>query len=105
MSDGYREFGRLQRHEGISGGAVCLEGSGIIIEFLAGLFAGGDSIDFLAQQYGRTREDIEAALRLIVLARGHNLSEKRALKVVERHIPLLRSADTTRKRRRGSKGR
>jgi uncharacterized protein (DUF433 family) len=102
MSEWFREFGLLQRMDGVSGGAVCLRDSGVMVEFLAGLFAAGESIDFIAKQYRRSRDEIEAAIRIVVLARGHNLDEKRAKRVVERHIPLLRGRSTSAKRSRRS---
>lgn len=83
-------FGLLQRKAGVSSGRPCLRGSGICVEFLAQRFAAGESIALLAMDYGRRQEDIEAAIRLVVVARGSNLDEKRAAAKVAACLPLIR---------------
>lgn len=90
MSNGYREFGLLQRKVGVAGGTPCLSRSGIRVEMLAGRFGAGESIADIAADYGRTSEEVEAAIRLVIVARGVNLDEKRASVKVAAHVPLLK---------------
>ena len=104
MSDGFSEFGLLQRMDGVSGGQVCLRDSGVLVEFIAGLYTAGESIIDLAKNYGRKPEDIEAAIRLVLYARGCNLSSKRAATRVDRVIPLLRNRQSDAKGRNSLDG-
>jgi len=91
MSDGFSEFGRLQRREGVSGDGVCLADSGILVTFLASRFAAGESITELARDYGREEKDIEAAIRLVVLcSSGRHGVRVETERRMEDRIPLLK---------------
>lgn len=81
-------FGYLWRMDGVRGGAPCLDETGLSAEVLAGRFAAGDSIAELADEYGYKVARIEAAIRLVLFARGINLDEKRAARKVDLVIPL-----------------
>jgi uncharacterized protein (DUF433 family) len=62
------DFLQLWRIEGVSGGAPCLRGTGIIAGFVASRFAGGDSIKELADDYRVSEEHVVDAIRLVVAA-------------------------------------
>ena len=84
-----RDQDRLWRSADIAGGAVCLHGTGILVEHLASRYAAGEPLGALAADYDVTVQDIEAALRAVLRAafgrRGLRAEVRRAL---EAAIPL-----------------
>jgi uncharacterized protein (DUF433 family) len=58
-----RKRGEIVIDPSISFGRPVLTGTGIRVEIIADRFGAGESIDSLAADYGRPREEIEAVLR------------------------------------------
>jgi uncharacterized protein (DUF433 family) len=85
-------FGLLQRVDGVRSGRPCLAGSGLLVDALVGRFVAGDSIAELADEYREKPERIEAAIRLVLFARGTNIEERRAAQKVDSVLPLLTRA-------------
>lgn len=87
------DTGRLWRMEGVRGGRVCFDRTGIPVESVAERFAAGESIESLMRDYPLNAQDIEAGLRLVISGacgrRGGLLAavERRMLE----QIPLLRT--------------
>jgi uncharacterized protein (DUF433 family) len=87
---GLQDFGRLWRRDGVAGGQVCFDQTGVIVTFIAELFAAGESIDSLAKQYGLDRRDIEAGVRLVVHGACGRTGIRRGVeRRMEDRIPLL----------------
>lgn len=84
-----QNFGYLWRREGIRGGRPCLDGTGVPVDALVDRFVAGESLAELAEDYRLSLPRVEAAVRLVLYARGTNLDEKRAAEKVDRVIPLL----------------
>lgn len=59
-----RKYARLNRVENVSGGLVCIKGTGIIASVVAGMFFAGDSISTIARNYRRSHWEIEQAIRI-----------------------------------------
>jgi uncharacterized protein (DUF433 family) len=59
-------FPLLWRLPDIKGGQVCIRDTGIIAQFVAGCFAGGDSIEMLAENYNVKPDAIEQCIRLVL---------------------------------------
>lgn len=56
----------LQRIDGVGWGRCCLKDSGIGVFFLAGRFMAGESIASIADDYERTPDEVEDAIRLFL---------------------------------------
>jgi uncharacterized protein (DUF433 family) len=84
-----RNFGYLWRQHGISGGAPCLDGTGILVSFVASRFAAGETVAELARDYAVHPEHIEAAIRFVVYVKGASLDSKRAEAKIAASLPLL----------------
>ena len=82
------EFPYLGRIDGVSCGFPCIKGTGILAEVLVGFVVAGDSVAYVAEQYGLQEAAIIDAMRLVLYARGTNLEGKRALVKVDRVLPL-----------------
>lgn len=87
------DTGRLWRREGVAGGAVCFDHTGVLVEFVAKRFAGGESLEELAKDYALPVQTIEAGIRLVV---SGAFTARRGLRTaVERdmwaQIPLLKA--------------
>lgn len=80
----------LQRVDGVSSGAVCLKGTGIMAEFVASRFAAGETAESIASDYGVPLCHVEAAIRLVLLVNGTALWSKRALKRLDQFVPMER---------------
>lgn len=61
-------FPLLWRIDDIAGGQPCIKDTGIIASFVAGCFAAGDSIEYLAEQYDVQPEAILQCIRLMLWA-------------------------------------
>lgn len=86
----FQDFGRLQRREGVKGGAVCFGDTGVTVEFVAGRFAAGESLDELAKDYNTDRRSIDAGMRLVIAsAFGQRGLPVRIVRAMEDRIPLL----------------
>lgn len=83
-------FPYLWRCAGVSGGYPCLRTTGILVEFVAGRFAAGESIAALADAYGVPPVAVEDAIRLIVVAKRPSLESQRATAIVARVLPETR---------------
>jgi uncharacterized protein (DUF433 family) len=82
----------LWRHPDIKGGQVCIRGTGIIAQFVAGCFAGGDSIEGIAQNYSVEPEAVRQCIRLMLFGcHGRN----GLLAGVERRMESLVSLETS----------
>ena len=61
-------FPELQRMEGVSGGQVCLKGTGLTVECVVGLFVAGEPICEIAEQYGVPPSRVVQAIQCVVAA-------------------------------------
>jgi uncharacterized protein (DUF433 family) len=81
----------LWRVEGVSGGAPCLRGTGIIASFVASRFAAGDSIAEMALDYRVSEEALIDAVRLVVAA---TMGRQGRLAAIERRMDALVPLET-----------
>lgn len=84
-----RDFGRIWRREGTRDGRPCLSETGIPVDAVSDRFVAGESIHDLADDYAVEPATIEAALRLVLYARGTNLETRRAATKIDQVVPLL----------------
>lgn len=75
---------RIWRNADVSGGAPCLAGTGVLVSFVASRFAAGETIQELAKDYAVDSQTIEAAIRLMVYAKGTSLDDRRSSMRVSR---------------------
>lgn len=78
------KYCRLWFHPGRSVGSVCLEGTGVMVIFVAGRFFGGDTIAQLARDYGVSPVLIQQAIRLVGNSQRQHRSPEMVFKTWER---------------------
>lgn len=61
-------FDAIWRIDDIAGGQPCLKGTGVIVSCIAGMYAAGESIERLAEEYRVEPEVIEQCIKLMLWA-------------------------------------
>jgi uncharacterized protein (DUF433 family) len=79
-------FDQLWRIGDIAGGQVCIKDTGVIASCIAGMFAAGDSIERLAEEYRVEPVVIEQCIKLMLWA---CIGQRGTLAGVERRMEAL----------------
>lgn len=91
MSRKDREFPQHQvsYSEDVGGGNVCVWHTGVIASVVAQRFCGGETIAEIAKDYEVPADDIESAIRLVLLAlpglNGHKV-EQRMVDIIQGRV-------------------
>lgn len=84
-------FDRLWRLSDIAGGQPCIKGTGIMASCIAGMYAGGDSIEALAGEYDVDPDAIEQCIKLVLWA---TYGQRGTLAEIDRRMEALVPLET-----------